>query len=169
MRSVYDQHIASYLELMKIPYTGCNPRGLILARGKDLSKTVVHHRRIAVTGLCRVSMRRKVKRPARLALPLIVKSLNEDGSFGIVASVHRRYGRELAERVAFGHERLELPPSPNSTSKDVNCMSPCSATIGCESAGLGIEIRQHGRSGGTADCHRKGQTRFPVIRNASEL
>jgi len=36
--SVYDQHIASYLELMKIPYTGCNPRGLILARGKDLSK-----------------------------------------------------------------------------------------------------------------------------------
>ena len=33
--SAYDQHIASYLELMKIPYTGCNPRGLILARGKD--------------------------------------------------------------------------------------------------------------------------------------
>jgi D-alanine-D-alanine ligase len=32
--SVYDQHIASYLELMKIPYTGCNPRGLILARGR---------------------------------------------------------------------------------------------------------------------------------------
>ena len=46
--AVYDQHIASYLELMQIPYTGCNPRGLILARGKDLSKTLVHHRRIAV-------------------------------------------------------------------------------------------------------------------------
>ena len=23
--AVYDQHIASYLELMQIPYTGCNP------------------------------------------------------------------------------------------------------------------------------------------------
>jgi len=45
---VYDQHIPSYLELMEIPYTGCNPRGLILARGKDLSKTLVHYRRIAV-------------------------------------------------------------------------------------------------------------------------
>ena len=32
---VYDQHIASYLELMKIPYTGCNPRGLILARANE--------------------------------------------------------------------------------------------------------------------------------------
>ena len=80
---VYDQHIASYLELMKIPYTGCNPRGLILARGKDLSKTLVHHRRVAVPAFAVVPMRRKVKRPARLALPLIVKSLNEDGSRGI--------------------------------------------------------------------------------------
>ena len=36
--TVYDQNVASYLELMRVPYTGCNPRGLMLARGKDLSK-----------------------------------------------------------------------------------------------------------------------------------
>ena len=94
MRATYDQHIASYLELMQIPYTGCNPRGLILARGKDLSKTLVHHRRIAVPAFAVFPMRRKVKRPARLALPLIVKSLSEDGSFGHLAGIHRRYGRE---------------------------------------------------------------------------
>jgi len=35
-------------------------------------------------------------------------------------------------------------------------------------AGLGIEIRQHGRSGGTADATEKANT-IPVIRNASEL
>jgi D-alanine-D-alanine ligase len=84
--SAFDQHIASYLELMKIPYTGCNPRGLILARGKDLSKTLVHHRRIAVPAFAVFPKRRKVKRPSRLALPLIVKSLTEDGSFGISQS-----------------------------------------------------------------------------------
>jgi D-alanine-D-alanine ligase len=39
---IYDQNVASYLELMRIPYTGCKPRGLVLARGKDLSKTLVH-------------------------------------------------------------------------------------------------------------------------------
>ena len=42
---IYDQNVASYLELMRVPYTGCNPRGLLLARGKDLSKTLAHYRR----------------------------------------------------------------------------------------------------------------------------
>ena len=103
---VYDQHIASYLELMKIPYTGCNPRGLILARGKDLSKTLVHHRRIAVPAFAVFPMHRKVKRPARLALPLIVKSLNEDGSRGISQASIVDTDEKLAERVAFVHERV---------------------------------------------------------------
>ena len=102
----YDQHVASYLELMQIPYTGCNPRGLILARGKDLSKTLVHHRRIAVPAFAVFPMRRKVKRPARLALPLIVKSLNEDGSRGISQASVVDTDEKLAERVAFIHERI---------------------------------------------------------------
>ena len=103
----YDQHIASYLELMKVPYTGCNPRGLILARGKDLSKTLVHHRRIAVPAFAVFPMRRKVKRPPRLALPLIVKSLNMDGSFGISQASIVETDEKLVERVAFIHERGE--------------------------------------------------------------
>jgi D-alanine-D-alanine ligase len=105
--TAYDQHIASYLELMKIPYTGCNPRGLILARGKDVSKTLVHHRRVAVPAFAVFPMRRKVKRPSRLALPLIVKSLNEDGSFGISQSSIVDTDEKLAERVAFIHEKVE--------------------------------------------------------------
>ena len=104
--TAYDQHIASYLELMKVPYTGCNPRGLILARGKDLSKTLVHHRRIAVPAFAVFPMRRKVKRPSRLALPLIVKSLSEDGSFGISQASIVDTDEKLAERVAFVHDRL---------------------------------------------------------------
>jgi D-alanine-D-alanine ligase len=103
---VYDQHIASFLELMKIPYTGCNPRGLILARGKDLSKTLVHYRRIAVPEFAVFPMRHKVKRPPRLALPLIVKSLNEDGSIAISQASIVDTDEKLAERVAFIHERV---------------------------------------------------------------
>ena len=129
---VYDQHIASYLELMKIPYTGCNPRGLILARGKDLSKTLVHHRRIAVPAFAVFPMRRKVKRPARLALPLIVKSLNEDGSFGVSrrhpSSIRTRSSQSASPSSTSGSEP---PPSPSNTSRDVSSMSACSATTGC--------------------------------------
>jgi D-alanine-D-alanine ligase len=104
--SGYDQHIASFLELMKVPYTGCNPRGLILARGKDLSKTLAHHRRIAVPAFAVFPMRRKVRRPSRLALPLIVKSLSEDGSYGISQASIVDTEEELASRVAFVHDQL---------------------------------------------------------------
>lgn len=103
----YDQHIASYLELMRMPYTGCGPRGLVLARGKDLSKALAQHRRIAVPAFAVFPMRQKVKRPARLPLPLIVKSLNEDGSLGISQASIVDTDEKLVERVAFIHERIE--------------------------------------------------------------
>src|SRR5690348_4093667 len=45
---VYDQHIPSFHKFMRIPYARWNPRGLILARGKDMSKSLVLSRRVAV-------------------------------------------------------------------------------------------------------------------------
>ena len=89
-----------------MPYTGCNPRGLMLARGKDLSKTLVHYHRIPVPAFAVFPMRRKVKRPKRLALPLIVKSLSEDASWGISQASVVDSDEKLAERVAFIHERI---------------------------------------------------------------
>ena len=37
-----------------MPYTGCNPRGLVLARGKDLSKKLLTYHRIPTAGIRRV-------------------------------------------------------------------------------------------------------------------
>jgi len=67
----------------------------------------VHHRRIAAPAFAVFPMRRKVKRPTRLALPLIVKSLNMDGSFGISQASIVDTDEKLVERVAFIHERVE--------------------------------------------------------------
>jgi D-alanine-D-alanine ligase len=105
-QAIYDQNVASYLELMHIPYTGCNPRGLMLARGKGLSKTLVHYHRIPVPAFAVFPKRRKVRRPADLALPLIVKSLSEDGSYGISQASVVDTDDKLAERVSFIHERI---------------------------------------------------------------
>ena len=33
---IFDQNVVSHLELLKLPYTGCNPRRLLLARDKSL-------------------------------------------------------------------------------------------------------------------------------------
>jgi len=33
----FDQNVVSYLELVGVPYTGCNPRGMVLTRDKGWS------------------------------------------------------------------------------------------------------------------------------------
>src|SRR2546428_3411130 len=104
--AVYDQNVASYLELLCVPYTGCNPRGLILARGKDLSKKLLVYHRIPLPAFAVFPMRRKVRRPPRLAFPLIVKSLNEDASMGIAQASVVDNDEKLAERVSFIHESI---------------------------------------------------------------
>jgi D-alanine-D-alanine ligase len=106
---MYDQNVASYLEMLRIPYTGCNPRGLMLARGKDLSKKLVAFHRIPVPAFVVFPMNRRVKRPPRLQFPLIVKSLNEDASRGIAQASVVDNDEKLAERVAFLHERIGTP------------------------------------------------------------
>jgi D-alanine-D-alanine ligase len=104
--AIYDQNVASYLELSRVPYTGCNPRGLMLARGKDLSKTLVHRHRVPVPDFTVFPKRRKVKRPSHLPLPLIVKSVNEDASYGISQASVVDTDEKLIERVTFIHERI---------------------------------------------------------------
>lgn len=104
--TAYDQNVASYLELLRIPYTGCNPRGLMLARGKALSKKLLSYHRIPVPAFAVFPMRRKIRRPARLSFPLIVKSLTEDSSVGIAQASLVDNDEKLAERVKFIHDRV---------------------------------------------------------------
>jgi D-alanine-D-alanine ligase len=104
--TAYDQNVASYLELLRVAYTGCNPRGLMLARGKDLSKTLVAYHRIPTPAFAVFPMQRKVRRPPRLQFPLIVKTLSEDASRGIAQASVVNSDEKLAERVAFIHERI---------------------------------------------------------------
>lgn len=101
--AVYDQHVVSYLELLRLPYTGCNPRGLMLARDKALTKKVLSFHRIPYPDFIEVSQGRTVKRPKWLAFPLIVKSVNEEASLGISQASIVEDDDKLSERVAFIH------------------------------------------------------------------
>ncbi|MGH7657165.1 MAG: D-alanine--D-alanine ligase family protein [Gemmatimonadales bacterium] len=104
--AVYDQNVVSYLELLRVPYTGCNPRGLILARGKAVCKKLLAYHRLRVPSFAVFPMGRKVRRPGRLEFPLIVKSLIEHASLGIARASVVDSDEKLAERVAFIHKRL---------------------------------------------------------------
>jgi D-alanine-D-alanine ligase len=101
-----DQHVASYLELLRVPYTGCNPRGLVLARDKALAKTILTYHRIHVPKFDVVPSGRRVRRSKRLSFPLIVKSLTEEASVGIAQASVVWDQAELDERVKFIHESI---------------------------------------------------------------
>src|SRR5215471_7568952 len=74
--TIFDQNVVSHLELLKLPYTGCNPRGLLLSRDKALT------------------------------FPLIVKSLTQEASIGISQASVVDSDEKLKERVAFIHDSI---------------------------------------------------------------
>jgi D-alanine-D-alanine ligase len=104
--AVYDQNVVSYLELLRVPYTGCNPRGLMLARDKALSKQVMSYHRIPYPEFMVVPLHRMVRRPKWLAFPLIVKSVSEEASLGISQASIVEDEDKLRERVAFIHDSV---------------------------------------------------------------
>lgn len=104
--TIFDQNVVSHLELLKLPYTGCNPRGLLLARDKSLSKKLLAYHRIPVPEFEVYRIGRRVRRPKRLAYPLMVKSLTQEASIGISQASVVDNDEKLRERVTFIHESI---------------------------------------------------------------
>jgi D-alanine-D-alanine ligase len=104
--TTFDQNVVSYLELLHLPYTGCNPRGLILARDKALSKKLLAYHRIPVPDFTVIRPGRKPALRKRLTFPLIVKSLFFEASAGISQASVVENPEQLTRRVAFIHEKL---------------------------------------------------------------
>ena len=102
----FDQNVVSYLELLRLSYTGCNPRGMLLARDKALSKKLLHYHRIPVPEFAVVARGRAIRLPKRLTFPVIVKSLTQEASIGISQASVVDDDAKLVERVKFIHESI---------------------------------------------------------------
>jgi D-alanine-D-alanine ligase len=101
----YDQYVVAFLELMRLPYTGCNPRGMMISRDKALSKQVLAYHRIPTARFVVLPRDRRYREPRRLSFPLFVKSATEDASLGISQASIVHDGHRLRERVEFIHEQ----------------------------------------------------------------
>ncbi len=99
----YDQHVVSYLELMRQPYTGCNPRGLLLSHDKPLSKKLLTYHRIPTPRFLEFPLDEPIKLPARLPYPLLVKSAEEEASMGISQASIVHNAEKLKDRIEFIH------------------------------------------------------------------
>jgi len=104
---VYHSAIVSWLELLKQPYTGCNPRGLLVANDKALSKKVMNYHRIRAPRFLNVAMGRRIERlPSGMEFPLFVKSASEHASQGIAEASLVRDLDQLNERSEFIHRTI---------------------------------------------------------------
>ena len=103
----YDQHVVAFLELMRQPYTGCNPRGLLLSRDKTLAKQLLAFHRIATPQFAVFRRGARLHVPRKLRFPLFVKSTVEDASLGIAQASVVEDAARLRERITFVHEQIK--------------------------------------------------------------
>ncbi len=99
-------HVASYLELLGFPYTGCNARGILLSRDKEISKKILRFHRVRTPAFAVFRPGRKVQMRRGLSFPLIVKTVDEEASLGIAQASIVRDDDQLRERVGFIHESV---------------------------------------------------------------
>ena len=100
---IYVPYVLGYLQLMRQPFTGCNPTGLQLADDKVLAKKLLRYHRIPAPDFTFFPRGRAIRRPRRLPFPLIVKSSTEHGSVGIAHASLVTSDEKLTERVEFIH------------------------------------------------------------------
>ena len=100
--STVDANVVAYLELI---VHGLQLRGLVLARGKAITKEVLSYHRVPRADFAVVARDRNMIRPRRLRFPLFVKSLTLDASLGISQAtvVGRREARGTGR---FVHESV---------------------------------------------------------------
>ncbi len=104
-----DFYVVSYLDMAGIAFTGCNPRGMMLARDKALSKKILHYHRIKVPEFKIFPYGKKIKahKLKDLPYPMIVKSNIEQGSVGISQASYVTNQKDLLHRIEQLHNMTQ--------------------------------------------------------------
>jgi D-alanine-D-alanine ligase len=105
--SQMDYHVVALLESLQIKYTGCNSKGLMLAKDKALSKKILKYHHIGTANFFTLPRHKKRKLPKTIKYPLIVKCLYEEASLGIAQASIVHTQEKLFERVDYIHNKLE--------------------------------------------------------------
>lgn len=105
--AIFDQNVVSYIELLGTPYTGTNPKGMIIGRDKALSKKILAYHKIPTPKFQVIPRNNSRKKITFKNYPVIVKCLNEEASLGLSqASVVHNEGK-LKERAEYIHKKFK--------------------------------------------------------------
>ncbi len=104
-----DGHICALLELLKLPYTGTGPRGMMLCRDKAVSKLIAAQAGFKIPKFFVVGSSAP-RLPPGMMFPLVVKPRFDDASMGISQASLVRTKEALARRIALleRHEMGEI-------------------------------------------------------------
>ena len=103
-----DIHLAAYLELLGVPFTGSGPSGLLLAQDKAVAKRLFAFHGIRTPHFASVYEGR-LQWADQIDFPVIVKPKREDGSIGIEFNAVVGSIKELMERIDALHADLDSP------------------------------------------------------------
>jgi D-alanine-D-alanine ligase len=100
-----DGYICALLDLLKLPYTGTGPRGMLLCRDKAVSKLIAAREGFKTPEFFVLSGNAP-RLPRQLAFPLVVKPRFDDASVGISQGSLVHTKEALRERIAYLAENL---------------------------------------------------------------
>lgn len=102
-----DFKVIALLEMLQLKYSGCNSKGLLLARDKALSKKILSHHKIATPNFITFPKNKKKKIPKNMQYPAIVKCLFEEASYGIAQASIVSSEAKLKERIEYITKKLD--------------------------------------------------------------
>jgi D-alanine-D-alanine ligase len=103
-----EMHVAAFLDMLEIPYTGAGPHAHILAQDKSIAKKMFAFYGIQSPYFA-TSYRGAIDHAHDISFPLIVKPTSEDGSIGIDAAAVVTSVKELMERVSYIQTEFDSP------------------------------------------------------------
>jgi D-alanine-D-alanine ligase len=102
--ALYGAAVLSFVELSRRAYTGCNPRGLMLAHDKLLTKKILAWHRVRTPRGHFFPFGQPIRTPRAVRYPLLVKSTVEDASLGISQASVVHGEEKLLDRVLYMQE-----------------------------------------------------------------
>jgi D-alanine-D-alanine ligase len=101
-------HVAAYMDLVGLPYTGAGPHANFLAQDKAIAKKMFAFHGIR-TPFFATAYRGQIDHAHDISFPLIVKPMSEDGSIGINSDAVVTSIKELMERVQYIQDEFDSP------------------------------------------------------------
>ncbi|MBX3021490.1 MAG: hypothetical protein KF799_07400 [Bdellovibrionales bacterium] len=103
---VFDFHLVTYLEALGVPYTGCNPRGLIVTRNKLWTAHIARGEGLSAPA-SRLVHGKRSSFAAETGFPLLVKYNREHASMGMTQANVVRTRAQLTRSLVRLQERFD--------------------------------------------------------------